>query len=155
MIAHISLLIYDCSYMPAINECSYMCVPIMQIHASLVGKANARKKRSKPQGKKKKKSKGKQKKTKKPLDKPSSMSDEVPTEDSKYTLDALLKSFEDPRTTLFVESLRAELKRRPELVDLKPEDGDRDPPPMIFGQRKQGYYKCRHLCRVYTIRVIK
>lgn len=57
--------------------------------------------------------------------------------------------------TCIVRSLQAELKRRPYLKDLTPEDGDDDPPEILFGSRRVGYFKAKHLCRVWTLETLK
>lgn len=51
-------------------------------------------------------------------------------------------------------SLHAEMKRRPELAILTSKDADLDPPEILFGLRRKGYYKARHLCRVWTLRTL-
>ena len=47
------------------------------------------------------------------------------------------------------------MSKNPELADLNPADGARDPPDVLFGNRRKGYFKCKHLCRVWTLEVIK
>ena len=59
-------------------------------------------------------------------------------EPTRFTHKALLESFEDPRSTLFNESLQAELKKNPELLELTPEDGAMDPPDILFSSRRKG-----------------
>ena len=59
-------------------------------------------------------------------------------EPTRFTHKALLASFEDPRSTLFNESLQAELKKNPELLELTPEDGAMDPPDILFSSRRKG-----------------
>ena len=77
------------------------------------------------------------------------------SEEQKYTLKNVLLSFENPRDELFTLSLKAELARHPELLVLKPENGDDNPPEPLFGRRRKGYFKCKSLCRVWVLSVIK
>ena len=51
--------------------------------------------------------------------------------------------------------MQAELKRRPSLRELTRDDADDDPPEILFGNRRKGYYKANHLCRVWTLETIK
>ena len=76
-------------------------------------------------------------------------------ESSEFTVANVLRSFRNPRSDLFNRSLNAELKRRPDLKRLKPEDGDSDPPDILFGNRRKGYYKAKHLCRVWTLETMR
>ena len=47
------------------------------------------------------------------------------------------------------------MEKRPELQELTSEDGDKDPPEILFGARRRGYYKAKHLCRVWTLQTLK
>ena len=64
-------------------------------------------------------------------------------------------SFANPRNDIFMRSLKGELAKRPQLIDLKPADGDEDPPEVLFGNHRKGYFKARHLCRVWTLQTLK
>ena len=81
---------------------------------------------------------------KKPLDVVSSTSDSSKKEHTVFTLKAVLKSFEDPRSAMFNDSLKAELEKMPELVTYTPEDGDFDPPDILFTSRRKGYFMCKY-----------
>ena len=117
------------------------------------------------EGDKKKKQVGKKKrapvkvhKKKKPLDKVTvTSSSELDIDDvgPTFTLAKVLASFTDPRCDLFVKSLEAELIRFPDLANLTPADAARDPPDVMFGGRRKGYYKCPSLCRVWTLIVFR
>ncbi len=52
---------------------------------------------------------------------------------------------------LFSASLNADMARHPELPTYQPSDGDADAPQTLFGRRRKGYFKCRSLCRVWTL----
>ena len=90
---------------------------------------------------------------KKPLDVVSSTSDSSKKEHTVFTLKAVLKSFEDPRSAMFNDSLKAELAKMPELVTYTPEDGDFDPPDILFSSRRKGYFICKYKYRGTTIGV--
>ena len=90
---------------------------------------------------------------KKPLDVVSSTSDSSKKEHTVFTLKAVLKSFEDPRSAMFNDSLKAELAKMPELVTYTPEDGDFDPPDILFTSRRKGYFMCKYKYRGTTIGV--
>lgn len=57
-------------------------------------------------------------------------------------------AYADP---LFSASLKAEMANYPELPALAPRDGEADPPEKLFGNRRKGYFKCKSLCRVWTL----
>jgi hypothetical protein len=57
-------------------------------------------------------------------------------------------AYADP---LFSASLKAEMANYPELSALAPRDGEADPPEKLFGNRRKGYFKCKSLCRVWTL----
>ena len=93
---------------------------------------------------------------KKPLDNPStSTAESVEASSTEFTVGTVLKSYENPRCDLFNRSLNAELDRHPELQTLTPEDGALDPPDILFGKRRKGYFKCKHLCRVWTLETLR
>ena len=77
----------------------------------------------------------------------------------KYTLEVVLKSFENPRSSLFTDSLEAEMKKNPELKALTPEiylpPKAESPPEILFGARRRGYFKAKHLCRVWVLATLK
>ena len=54
-----------------------------------------------------------------------------------------------------IRSLKAEMKKRPHLKNLTATDGTVDPPEVLFGVRRRGYYKAKHLCRVWTLQTLK
>ena len=58
---------------------------------------------------------------------------------------------------LFVKSLQAEIEKNPQLPTLTKDDGDRDPPEIMFkiGSRRVGYFKAKHLCRVWTLKCLR
>ena len=51
--------------------------------------------------------------------------------------------------------MKAELAKRPGLKDLTQKDADQDPPEILFGARRRGYFKAKHLCRVWTLATLK
>ena len=92
----------------------------------------------------------------KPMDRVTGTSSPAsPAVDSEFDLPAVLKSFANPRNDIFMRSLKGELAKRPQLIDLKPADGDEDPPEVLFGNHRKGYFKARHLCRVWTLQTLK
>ena len=124
----------------------------------------ATKKKQKPQAKKKKatattatKKKQKPQAKKKPLDRVTTTSSSEVEEgsDVEFTLDKVLKSFADPRSELFVKSLQGELKKFPELLMLTTKDAEADPPDILFGGRRKGYFKCPRLCRVFVLEIFR
>ena len=58
---------------------------------------------------------------------------------------------------LFIKSLQAEIEKHPELPNLLKVDGDKDPPEIMFriGTRRVGYFKAKHLCRVWTLKCLR
>ena len=58
---------------------------------------------------------------------------------------------------LFIKSLRAEMDKNPQLPKLTKNDGDADPPEIMFkiGSRRVGYFKAKHLCRVWTLKCLR
>ena len=58
---------------------------------------------------------------------------------------------------LFLKSLQAELDKHPKLQCLTKVDGDKDPPEILFrvGTRRVGYFKAKHLCRVWTLKCLR
>ena len=54
-----------------------------------------------------------------------------------------------------MESLKAELTKNPSLSMLVPEDGDQNPPAILFSNRRQGYFKAKHLCRLWTLQTFR
>lgn len=93
----------------------------------------------------------------KPLDKVTDTSSAASSEqkDSEFTLPSVLKSFANPRNNLFMRSLEAEITKRPDLLSVTPEQADDDPPEVLFGGRRKGYFKCRHLCRVWVLQTLR
>ena len=63
------------------------------------------------------------------------------------------KSFADPRSSLFVESLTAELSRYPSLRTITTEQAELDRPDCMFGGKRKGYYKCTALSRVVLLQI--
>ena len=47
------------------------------------------------------------------------------------------------------------MKKRPGLKDLTPEHGEANPPQMLFGSRRRGFFKAKHLCRVWTLEALQ
>ena len=45
--------------------------------------------------------------------------------------------------------------KHPELLRLTPADGEEDPPDVLFGNRRKGYFKCKSLCRIWVLAVLK
>ena len=70
-----------------------------------------------------------------------------------FSLDTLSKSFADPRSDLFVRSLKAELKRKPSLKTVTIEQVELDRPDALFGDKRKGYYKCDALSRVQLLKI--
>ena len=70
-----------------------------------------------------------------------------------FSLDTLRKSFADPRSDLFVRSLKAELKRKPSLKTVTIEQVELDRPDALFGGKRKGYYKCDALSRVQLLKI--
>ena len=60
-----------------------------------------------------------------------------------------------PAGSLFMESLQAEMAKNPDLENLSPMDVSDDPPDILFGKRRKGYFKCPHLCRVWVLEALK
>ena len=97
---------------------------------------------------------------KKALDKvTTSTTEEIPESEVKYTLESVLRSFENPRCILFMESLKAEMKKNPELPTLTSAiyeaPNPESPPEILFGARRKGYFKARHLCRVWVLDTLR
>ena len=67
----------------------------------------------------------------------------------------MLDSFANPRTKLFLDSLTAELEHTPELMFLTPKDVDKDPPDILFGGRRKGFFKCPALERIAVLDILK
>jgi hypothetical protein len=98
------------------------------------------------------------KRERKTLDKPSTSSGSNPETGgaNRFSHDALMRSFRNPRCTLFLESVKAEIKHLPHLQHLTPKEADRDPPDILFGgQRRKGYFKCPALCRVFVLQILR
>ena len=57
--------------------------------------------------------------------------------------------------SLFTDSLRAEMAKHPELADLGAADAAVNAPEILFGARRKGYFKAKHLCRVLVLDLIK
>ena len=72
-----------------------------------------------------------------------------------FTLSSVLKSYLDPRCDIFSRSVKAEIAKYPGLLTLTPKDAERDPPDIMFGGRRKGYYKCPRLCRVYVMEIFR
>ena len=70
-----------------------------------------------------------------------------------FSLDTLRKSFADPRSDLFVRSLKTELKRKPSLKTVTIEQVELDRPDALFGGKRKGYYKCDALSRVQLLKI--
>ena len=47
------------------------------------------------------------------------------------------------------------MKKHPELAELGPADAEANAPQMFFGARRKGYFKMKHLCRVWVLDLIK
>ena len=58
---------------------------------------------------------------------------------------------------LFLRSLQAEMEKNPRLRQLTKEDGDNDPPEILFklGSRRVGYFKAKNLCRLWTLKCLR
>lgn len=54
-----------------------------------------------------------------------------------------------------MDSLRAETSRNPGLLLLKSEDGDENPPKILFSRRRKGYFKARNLERVNVLNCLR
>lgn len=54
-----------------------------------------------------------------------------------------------------MESLQAEMTKHPDLCQLRPSDVVDDPPDILFGNRRKGYFKAKHLCRVWVLAILK
>jgi hypothetical protein len=76
-------------------------------------------------------------------------------EPNRFTVRSVNASFANPRTTLFLESVKAELKHMPELMFLSPEDVEKNPPDILFGGRRKGYFKCPALERIAVLEILR
>ena len=85
----------------------------------------------------------------------SSSSEAADGKPNEFSLKSVLKSFTDPRCSLFVRSLNAEMRKFPDLPLMTPKKADADPPDLIFGGRRKGYYKTPALCRVLVMQVFR
>ena len=79
---------------------------------------------------------------------------------AKFTFEKMMRSFEDPKTSLFMDSLNAELTEMPELVTLTPEKAEERPPnPLAFSNGGRRYVKSlytgvskhHHACRNFCL----
>ena len=105
--------------------------------------------------------------------------------ESPFEVFKVLNSFQDPKSVLFMESLKAEMRRYPKLAKMTPKKAEKNPPNAGYftknGRRfviilytgvsqhphacrnlclthracRKGYYKCKWLCRVYLIDAFK
>ena len=106
-------------------------------------------------------------------------------QDSVFTLEALLRSFENPKgktiytgvfqhppclslfvffflseypllaDDLFSRSLEAEIKARPRLLDLTEKDAEKYAPDLTFGRRRKGFHKAPALERVLVLQCFR
>ena len=162
------LVLEDKLIMPSYNK-NAMAVEVQPVITTPENKTATRQKRKSASKKnekkntaaqnKKKPAKKKQKKlqNKKSLDRVTTTSSSELEEGAQelYTLAKVLKSFEDPRCDLFINSLKAELTKFPELSEITLEDVERDPPDILFGGRRKGYFKCPRLCRVFVLTIFR
>ena len=51
--------------------------------------------------------------------------------------------------------MTAELEHTPELMFLTPKDVDKDPPDILFGGRRKGFFKCPALERIAVLDILK
>ena len=60
---------------------------------------------------------------------------------------------------LFMESLKAEMKKNPQLpkltTDIYQPPNPETPPEILFGVRRKGYFKARHLCRIWVLDTLR
>ena len=87
-------------------------------------------------------------------------SDYTENEDAKFTWKKIVASFCDPTTTLFMDSLNAEMLAHPSLAKFTPKrllELGIEPDPAMFsnGGRRKGYYKAPGLCRVWLLHCFK
>ena len=90
----------------------------------------------------------------------SSTASDTQDPDAKFTFEKVMASFEDPRSSLFTDSMNAEMEEVPELLEMNPEKAEKYAPnSMAFsnGGRRYvksiytGVFKHHHACRNFCL----